>query len=451
MAELHPQPGNLAAFAEWIAQTPVITHPVALETARAAFEDTIACMIAGAGDPATLAVAKGVSHSGTGPCPVGGQDVSRPAEVAALVNATAAHALDFDDNFLPAVTHASAVLVPALLALGAEVDANGDDLLDAYVVGLEMQAWLGHFMIPAHYGAGWHATSTIGAIGAAAACARLLDLDREKTTHALSIACSMAGGSKVQFGTLTKPLHAGLAARAGIAATRLAEGGVTANPDPVFGDWGIIALQNGNQTHASNKRSELSIVVDGLAQKRFPCCGSAHRSLDAIIYLRTKHDLKPDQIDRIETEIPGSNYDNLRFPTPKTASEARFSMTYCGALAMIFGQVRLSDFTADAVMRPEVRSFMDKIAMQDAGLVSRTAGGIWDCPARTSIFLRTGEVLQKDVMAPVGTINTPLSAADIDTKFSDCTDGKTGPGLRAEIRAICREIRGYRAREILRW
>ncbi|MCF6326881.1 MAG: MmgE/PrpD family protein [Devosiaceae bacterium] len=451
MAELHPQPDSLAAFAEWIAQTPRITHPVALETARAAFEDTIACMIAGATDPATLAVAKGISQSGTGLCPVGGQDVSRPAEVAALVNATAAHALDFDDNFLPAVTHASAVLVSALLALGAEVDANGDELLDAYIVGLEMQAWLGHYMIPAHYGAGWHATSTIGAVGAAAACARLLDLGNEKTTHALSIACSMAGGSKVQFGTLTKPLHAGLAARAGIAATRLAEGGVTANPDPVFGAWGIIALQNGNKTLTNNKRTELSIVADGLAQKRFPCCASAHRSLDAIIYLRTKHDLKPDQIDRIETKIPSSNYDNLRFSTPITACEARFSMTYSGALAMIFGQVRLSDFTAEAVMRPEIRSFMDKIVLQDAGLVSITGGSIWDYPAKTSIILRSGEVLQKDVMVPVGTANAPLSAADIKTKFNDCTDGKIGPDLQTKIRTICREIGSYKARQILRW
>src|SRR5690606_18663480 len=150
---------------------------------------------------------------------------------AALANGTAAHALDFDDNFDPAKAHASAVLIPAILALAEERPAPGFAVLDAYIVGLQIMGRVGQGINPFHRNRGWHATATVGAIGAAAACARLLALSSAQATHALSLATSMAAGSMAQFGTMAKPLHAGLAAKSGVIAASLAQAGLDAGAE----------------------------------------------------------------------------------------------------------------------------------------------------------------------------------------------------------------------------
>jgi len=155
---------------------------------------------------------------GDGPCTVMGSEVRLAAPWAALANGTAAHALDFDDNFDPAKAHASAVLVPAILALAEQERASGRACLDAYIAGLQIMGRVGQGVNPAHRNRGWHATGTVGAIGAAAACARLLRLPEREAAFALSIATSLAGGFMAQFGTMTKPVHAGFAAQAGVMA-----------------------------------------------------------------------------------------------------------------------------------------------------------------------------------------------------------------------------------------
>ncbi len=433
MSVYAPIGDRAADLALWISETPAISNHTALERANSAFIDTVACMVAAASDPAPEKVFQAVRLSGVGVCSVVGHTETLSAENAAMVNGTAAHALDFDDNFLPAVTHASAVLVPALLALGDEIGASGNVLLDAYVIGIETQAWLGRRMIPNHYSAGWHSTSTIGAIGAAAACARLLALDSESTLNSLSIATSMAGGSKIQFGSMTKPLHAGLAARAGIASTRLSSFGLKANEEPFNGHWGFIELHHGNTAQNLKRTNNLSIIVDGLAQKRFPCCASAHRTLDAIVALRDEHDIRAENIKLIETVIPDSNYRNLRFKNPKDEKEARFSMTYCAAVAAVYGRLTLSDFTPEAVIRQEVSDVMQRVEMLEAGSASDSGSGIWDFPARTAIHLHDGSTLEKQVLYPIGTINKPLLQKNLTTKFQECAEHSLDQAVSDEL------------------
>jgi 2-methylcitrate dehydratase PrpD len=407
-------------LAKWISDSPEVTDPVALERAQNAFIDTISCILAAAKDETTNRVFRSVKLSGGGACSVVGRPQTLPAEAAALVNGTAAHALDFDDNFMPAVTHASAVLIPALLALGEEIGASGNQLIDAYIIGLQAQSWIGAHMIPAHYAAGWHSTSTVGAIGAAAACIRLLSVDASIALNALSIATSMAGGSKQQFGTMTKPLHAGLAARAGISASRFADSGVEANGDPFEGPWGFFSLHHAEGATSVRSTSNLAIIENGLAQKRFPCCASAHRSLDSIVSLMEEYNIDTNSIFKIETVIPDSNYRNLRFNNPETASEARFSMTYCAAVAALYGKLRLSDFSSEAISRTDVRSFMKRVEMISAGKQSDEGVGIWDYPAVTTIHLKDGRELSQSVQEPVGTIHSPLSLEDRTDKFFEC-------------------------------
>jgi 2-methylcitrate dehydratase PrpD len=194
--------GTLAA---WAAETPDDWSPLALARARDAVEDLFACMIAGTEDEATVRVRSAIAHWGGDGATVAGQAARAAAPWAAFANGTAAHALDFDDNFLPSMTHASAVLVSALLAVGEGAGASGRRLLDVYIVGLEMHAKLGLGVNRSHYNMGWHATSTIGTIGTAAACARLLDLDARQPGNAMSLGVSMASGVKVQFGSNAKP------------------------------------------------------------------------------------------------------------------------------------------------------------------------------------------------------------------------------------------------------
>ena len=210
--------------------------------AASAFVDTVACMLAGADDPAPRAACAGVARWGAGGATVAGTPHWLAAPWAALVNGTAAHALDYDDILEISNAHVSAVLVPALLALGQERDADGAACVDAFIVGVEVLARLGEALNTAHYFKGWHTTSTLGAPAAAAACARLLRLDVARTTAALSLATSLSSGSKRQFGTMAKPLHAGLAAKNGIMAAALAEAGVTAAADAYEGARGFADL-----------------------------------------------------------------------------------------------------------------------------------------------------------------------------------------------------------------
>lgn len=240
------EPSNpLLAYGAWLATASGEWPHEAIVAARNAFMDTIGVTIPGAAETVTRKVFRTVRSWGEGPCTVIGADIRLAAPWAALVNGTAAHALDFDDNFDPAKAHASAVLVPAILALAEQEEASGLACIDAYIAGLQIMGRVGQGLNPAHRNRGWHATATVGAVGAAAACARLLRLGEREAAFGLSISTSMAGGFMSQFGTSTKPLHAGLAAKAGVLAASLARRGVDAGLATLDGPTGMNRLMVG--------------------------------------------------------------------------------------------------------------------------------------------------------------------------------------------------------------
>ena len=210
-------------LAAWLAESQPLTRGVALELARDAMIDIVGCMIAGGPDEATRRVLDAVRDLGAGPASIVGGVERLTAPHAALVNGTAAHALDFDDNYHGNCGHATAVLAPALLALGEQRGAGGRAVLDAYIAGLEAMAVIGAGVNIGHYEKGWHTTSTIGVIAAAGAAARLAGLDTNGVQRALSLGFSHASGSKLQFGTMAKPLHVGMAAKNALMAARYAE------------------------------------------------------------------------------------------------------------------------------------------------------------------------------------------------------------------------------------
>jgi 2-methylcitrate dehydratase PrpD len=383
-----------------------------LAKAQDAFVDTYACMLAAADHPTVDAVAASalaMDLGGALRCPLRNEQLN--ALGYALVGGTQAHALDFDDNYIPAVTHASATLVPALSALALVRRASGADVLRAYVFGLEIQGLLGRLINPRHYAIGWHNTATLGTLGVAAACAALMGSGPALTAEALRIATSLCGGAKSQLGSPMKPTHAGLAAMHGLMAARMAEAGMRGSADVFDGPWGFPAMMSHGSAPAPDAVRELHDLIqtapwliesDGLAAKRFPCCGSTHRSLDGIEALMREHALAIEDIVSVDLLVPQSNADNLRFERPTTPNEARFSMHYCAAALMVRGRVSLEDFEPAAVADPAVTGMLPLVHMRAHATLPPDGASIWSQPAVTTLGLTDGRTLSVSVDEPIG-------------------------------------------------
>ncbi len=424
-------------LAEWAADTPNDWSAPVLARAERAIEDIVACLVAGAGDTAPARVRNAIASWGTGAATVVGQKASAPAPWAAMSNGTAAHALDYDDIFRPGITHATAALFPALLALGEETDATGVALLDAYIVGLEMQAAVGRGVNRSHYDSGWHATSTIGCIGAAAACGRQLRLDGAHLAHAMSLAVSMASGPKVQFGTMAKPFHAGMAAHHAVTAARLASAGLEGRDTALEGRLGFLSLYGGPnppgwQKVLSGLGGRLALDEPGLVFKRHPCCGSAHLVLDCVIDLRHQHGFAADEVAAVEALIGTGNRRNLMYDDPANELQARFSLQYCVAVALLHGRLRLADFTPVAVRRPAVRRLLGLTTIRTHDPASEPADPDESLPHAVEIKLKDGRRLSASRERPRGSMGDPFDDTDRDEKFRDCCEGILGaPGAQA--------------------
>ena len=412
-------------LAEWTAGSPPLARGAALELARNAMIDIVGCMVAGGPDEATRRTYTAFADLGTGPVSVVGQNDGMPAPYAALVNGTAAHALDFDDNFHPTAGHATAVLAPMLLALGEERHATGEAVLDAYIAGLEILCAIGNGVNLAHYERGWHSTSTIGAMAGGAACARLMGLDADAVQRAISLGFSMACGSKLQFGAMAKPLHAGLAAQNGIMAARLAAAGVTATPEPLESPWGFRDLFAGDDAPgftgvADDLGTPTALERYGLKVKIHPCCASVHTAVDGVIALMREHDLSPDDISRIDTVVNKVSFDNLRFPEPESDMEARFSMEYAIALAVIKGSLKLTDFEPETIADPAVRTWLPRVTMKLAAPEPLPIADNGREPARVHLHLADGRELSLFMQHAKGVQQNPLTQSEVWDKFDDC-------------------------------
>jgi len=420
------------AFAAWAAETPEIISDVAIQRARDAIYDVIGCMVAGAGDEGASRVRSTIAPYGSGIATIIGSTAKAPAPWAALANGMAAHALDFDDNYLPGFTHATAVLIPALLPLAEEIDASGRQLMDAYIVGLEMQAAVGRGVNRAHYDMGWHSTSTVGCIGTAAACGRLLGFDRDRMTHAMSLGVSMASGSKVQFGTMAKPFHAGMAANNAVLAAQLAANGIEARDVALEGLLGFRDLYSspdspGWDAIVPKLGSPLAIEEFGLSPKLYPCCGSAHKVLDVVLDLRKQHGFTAEDVVKVETLVEFGNKRNLMYTEPRQEMEARFSMNYCVAVALLYGRLSLADFTPQAVQRPEVRKLLSKVTMDAYKQDAQGPDPTVRLPHKATITLKNGQILTGETTWARGTIHNAFEASDLPEKFRDCCEGFLPP------------------------
>lgn len=409
-------------IANWCAAMPEPGEK-ARALARNAITDTIACMYAGRHDMSVRAVARAFGGEGAiyghARLVTGGRQA---AALAAMVNGTAAHALDYDDNFKPGMSHASAVIVPALLAVADHAGATGKAFLDAYLIALQAQAFVGNGVGPSHYTAGWHGTSTVGSIGTAAGTAALLGLDRAGIARALSLGASMASGTKGQFGTSAKPFHAGMAARNAVEAAFLAAEGLQGRLDILEGEQGFLEMFGGvNPKHYVTEdiaaTSAHVIETVGVMPKRHPCCGSTHLAVDMALDIMLETPFNPDEIATAECHVGIANFRNLAYPVPVNEMEARFSMQYCLAKAFRQGKLSLSDFTQDAVAT-SADPLRRKISMTHYSSEEERAAEI--LPHILKITLANGRVFERRRFSARGGIADPFSDADRQQKFFDC-------------------------------
>lgn len=416
-----------ARFAHYAARTSADWPDEALRRAANAVLDTVACALAGSGDEAPRGVARALAGwADGGRSSLIGRPGTLPAPLAAMVNGAAAHALDYDDVLEPAASHVSAVLVPALLALGEERGTTGRAILDAYLVGFEIQACLGEAMNMAHYSRGWHTTLTLGAPAAAAACGRLIGLDEARMANAISLATSLAGGSKRQFGTMMKPIHAGLGAQAGVMAATLAQAGITAAAEAFAGPWSFEDMYGGAGAPGfarvlENLGRRIAMIDYGTCVKAYPCCASTHRSIDAVLSLQREYGFGADEVLGVETRVSEVALRNLMYTAPENEMQARFSMNHCLALVIANAAVRIEDFSLAALARPELRRLWPRVTMT---LDPELPGSMAAEPGRerqtATVRLSDGRTLSKTVVLPKGHGKAPLTDAELVPKFNDC-------------------------------
>ncbi|MBI1734542.1 MAG: MmgE/PrpD family protein [Candidatus Rokubacteria bacterium] len=409
-------------LAEFIAKTSPDDLPAAaLPLVRRAALDTIGVMLAGAGEPAAAIVRRAVVTEGALPvATVVGTRLRTSPTWAALANGVAAHAHDFDDTSFALMGHPSAPLFAAALAAAEAEPADGRTVATAYVIGFEVGTTLGVALNPEHYTRGWHATSSLGTLGCAAAAARVLGLDVEQTRHALGLAASLASGLKENFGSMTKPYHAGHAARNGVWAALLAREGFTASDSALEGRQGFAAAFGG--------KGALDAALDGLgrvwqvevsriAVKPYPSCALTHPAIDALLELRERERLRPEQIADVEVAVNPVTPDVLRHPRPTTALERKFSMPYCAAAALADGRVDLASFADGDVAEP-ARGLMERVRMVvDTSLPHDLEQHAW---SRVTVRLTDGRTLAVPPRGAQGHPDTPLSDTRLREKFLAC-------------------------------
>jgi len=340
-----------------------IPQPV-FEHAKVALLDWLAVTIAGKDDPLVLKLIRYADlMGGHQQATILGYPFKKSASQAALINGSASHALDYDDTLKPFLGHPSVTLFPALGALAEWKEKTGSDFLTAYIVGLQTGATIGASAGLDHYAAGWHSTSTIGHLAAAAGCANLLGLDENQTAQALGIAGTQACGLKRVFGTMCKPFHAGRSSEAGLVAALLASDGFTSAEDILEGPHGFFHVLRG----AANEHflAGLGTVwyIEYLAQKYHASCHFTHSPIEAALAIVEKEKLSIDQIKAVRIRSSQISLDAAGKLEPVTGLEAKFSIPFCVANAVVKGNTGMQAFADENVNDPRIREFMKKISI----------------------------------------------------------------------------------------
>jgi len=414
--------GLTAALAKFVSRLEFGAIPeAAWPIVRSGFADCVAAMAAGRNEPVVRILTTMLGPGGDGEATLCLGAGRAAAPEAAWINGTAAHALDYDDVALRG--HPSAVLVPALLAEGEALNRTGKEVATAYVAGYEVWADLVDRERGKHHDKGWHPTGIFGPLAAAAACARLRRLDAAKTGAALGIAASRAGGLMANFGAMTKPFHAGCAAHAGVVAARLAALGMTSAGDAIEHSQGFLnAVSPAGAYHLRETETGQTwqIVRQGLSIKKYPICFAAHRAVDATLDVARQHGMRAEQVDRVAVSLSVLAAKLLRNALPQTELEAKFSVQFAVAAALIAGNVGLRELTGEFVRSGAVQDLIKRVSVETNENYDTEAPvqSVWD---QVHVSLVSGErISSAQVKRPRGHPSNPLKPGELRRKFADC-------------------------------
>ncbi len=401
--------------------------PEALKVAQRGITDCIGVTFPGSLEPQGEIIRGYVRKmGGAAESSIIGSELRTSPYLAALANGTMGHALDYDD--MGGFGHPSVVLAPAVLAVGESMGASGKDILVAYVIGFEAAACLRQ-PLWTHYLRGWHATDNFGSLGAGAAVARLLKLDVHQVRMVLGIAASLAGGLRQNFGTMTKPLHAGQAAANGIQAAFLAQAGFTADENIIETPLGFARVFGHDQEVDWEKASEglgktfniTALSMNGIATKPYPSCGCTHAGIDAALFVKERYGMKTGDIAGVEMGTSPYEGQVLIHHRPRSGLEGKFSLEYTVARALHSGEVKLRHFTDEGVREPAIKSLMErmkwveKYPLPSFGQQRDSIG-----TQSVTVKLTDGKEYSHEVRISKGLPQNPLTQDELASKYKDC-------------------------------
>ncbi len=422
-------------IAEYIVREKFESLPAeVVRLAKRCVVDGTGVMLAGSASDSGRVIQRYVSESATvgGAATVAGTSIKAPASLAALANGVAAHALDYDDTQLSStsdriyglMTHPTSPVLAATLAVGQEVGASGKDVITAFSTGFEVECKIAEAIDPHHYVRGMHSTGSLGIFGATAAAAKLLGLNVEQTRIALGIAASKSAGIRVNFGTMTKPYHAGAAAENGVVAARLASIGYEANPDGLDGVWGFfqVTAGGGEPDRIIGKLGNPYAMVDpGFSIKPYPCGSMVHPAMDTLRDLVIEEDIKPEQIKAIRCATQSHVLAGLRYTDPQDELQAKFSMNFCLGIIALRRKAGIAEFTDEVVLLPEVREMIRRVnAYADPNVEAEGADRMRSV---VEVELNDGQVLRRTATMSRGMPQRPMTPEELTEKFTDCASG----------------------------
>lgn len=412
--------GTTEQFARFVVETTSDDiPPEATEAAAAGLMDTVGTALSGRSQEIGKIITDyTASLGGTPECRVIGTSIRTSPPNAAFANGALGHADDYDD--VGPFGHPGVILTPTVLALGEQLHKSGRQVLEAYVVGYEVGSRIGSNIGEDHIERGWHKTSTIGTLAAAAAGSRLIGLDVMQTRMALGIAASQASGVIANFGTMTKPIHPGNAAQSGIVAATLASMGLTANPEIIEAPQGYIAVFGDQQAHLQAMTTNMGInplliVHPGSVIKEWPCCYRTHAAIPLTTELVSKYEITPEQVEHVEfiSAAPVTAY--LDRPEIDNGFGGKFSLYFTIAAAIVDGGLTYESFTGGKINAPQIQGMMRKVTLtQDptrGGLPKRLAYA--DKSEQIVIHLKDGRTLRNRVSS----ITNTLRGHQLDIKF----------------------------------
>lgn len=396
-----------------------------LNAAKRAIIDTVAVMIAGTQIEPLPSITKIPSAAG-GDSTITCIGSGFPATTAAFYNATAAHVLDMDDYGL-CMGHPSAVLVPALFALGEELNVSGQKLLNAYATSIAAGYALGKQCYYKIHARGWHATSVFMSVVASWGCGFLQNFNKEKYQMCTTCATSFSCGIRGNFGTPVKPIHAGLAAQNAVLSSQLVNSGVSGSNSSVFGKEGFLRLyadMEWGEKDSHNLSCQLQnthpLIEPGLTIKMFPSCSSNHQATFAFLDILKEHpNITPDDIASIEVSLTQKALSELVSPNPTTGVEARFSPAFHFALALHGFNISPQNFTTEIVQRPEIQNIINLTSLVHDPSFDNIPG-ILPWPARVTVVTKSGEILSKIRIYVDGGSTLPLTSQQLKEKFFSC-------------------------------